>query len=178
MDNAGKMAVNSKENTEIWTRFLTEVEKRTDPHIFENWIEPLGLISYIDNRMEIEVPNTFYRSWIEANFLEIIRETLIEITGNEVNIVFTISEKQVKKKTDKLELSEEKELELGMKLSKHLLFIRFFKGQGQWHYAGNGVKLGQADKAIFWYQPQGSETWRVIYGDLSVKDVSAEELPE
>ena len=81
-------------------------------------------------------------------------------------------------KLEELGLPEEEATEMGMKLGRHLLFIRFFKGQGQWHYAGSGVKLGDAEKAIFWYQPEGSETWRVIYGDLSVKDVSAEDLPE
>jgi len=65
-----------------------------------------------------------------------------------------------------------------MKLSRHLLFIRFFKGQGEWHYAGSGVKFGEADKAIFWYQPEGSETYRVIYGDLHVEDVAPENLSE
>jgi len=39
------------------------------------------------------------------------------------------------------------------------------------------VKLGDASKAIFWYQPKDSEIWRVIYGDLSVKDVNEEDLP-
>ncbi len=84
----------------------------------------------------------------------------------------------LQKKMYELKLSDEEKIELGMKLSRHLLFIRFFKGQGEWHYAGSGVKLGDAETAIFWYQPEGSETWRVIYGDLSVKDVSAEDLPE
>jgi len=59
-----------------------------------------------------------------------------------------------------------------------LLFIRFFKGEGKWHYAGKGIKLGDADKAIFWYQPKGSQTYRVIYGDLHVEDVAQENLPE
>jgi hypothetical protein len=81
-------------------------------------------------------------------------------------------------KMEELNLPEKEDTELGMKLGKHLLFIRFFKGQGQWHYAGAGVKLGDAETAIFWYQPKDSETWRVIYGDLSVKDVPAEELPK
>ncbi|MFB0554957.1 MAG: hypothetical protein ACETWQ_16750 [Phycisphaerae bacterium] len=84
----------------------------------------------------------------------------------------------ITKKIDELGLSDEEETELGMKLSRHLLFIRFFKGEGQWHYAGNGVKLGDADTAIFWYRPEGSETYRVIYGDLRVEDVSPENLPK
>lgn len=82
------------------------------------------------------------------------------------------------KKMTELGLSEKEQTELGMKLSRHLLFIRFFKGEGQWHYAGSGVKLGDADKAIFWYQPKGSQTYRVIYGDLSIKDVAPENLPK
>ena len=84
----------------------------------------------------------------------------------------------IMKKCEELGLSEQEQTELGLKLQNYLLFIRFFKGQGQWHYAGSGVTLGDAETAIFWYQPQGSETWRVIYGDLSVKDVPAEELPK
>ncbi len=82
------------------------------------------------------------------------------------------------KKCEELGLSEEEQTELGMKLQNYLLFIRFFKGEGQWHYAGKGVKLGDADTAIFWYRPEGSETYRVIYGDLRVEDVSPENLPK
>ena len=46
----------------------------------------------------------------------------------------------------------------------------------QWHYAGKGVKLGTADRPIFWYKPKGSKNYRVIYADLSVKEVATEEL--
>jgi len=81
------------------------------------------------------------------------------------------------KKLEEMKLSKEEQNELGMKLARHLLFIRFFKGEGQWQYAGAGVKLGDANTAIFWYKPQGSQTYRVIYGDLSVRDVAPENLP-
>jgi hypothetical protein len=59
-----------------------------------------------------------------------------------------------------------------------LVFLRFFKGQGQWHYKGAGVELGDASAPIFWYQPQDSENFRVIYGDLSVEEVPPEDLPD
>lgn len=44
-------------------------------------------------------------------------------------------------------------------------------------YAGEGVKPGDADTAIFWYRPKGSETYEVVYGDLSVEDVAEKDLP-
>jgi hypothetical protein len=81
-------------------------------------------------------------------------------------------------RAEELGLSEQEKTEMGLKMQQHLMFIRFFKGEGQWHYAGKGVKFGNADTAIFWYRPEGSETYRVVYGDLSVKDVPPEDLPK
>ncbi|MFH1881201.1 MAG: zf-HC2 domain-containing protein [Planctomycetota bacterium] len=72
-------------------------------------------------------------------------------------------------------VSAEEGTQKGMTLGKGMLFVMGLKDH---HYAGSGVKLGDADKAVFWYQPEGSETYRVIYGDLSVKDVAPENLPK
>jgi hypothetical protein len=41
------------------------------------------------------------------------------------------------------------------------------------HYAGKGVKLGAADRPIFWYHPKGAKNYRVIYADLSVREAAA-----
>jgi hypothetical protein len=46
-----------------------------------------------------------------------------------------------------------------------------------WHYAGKGVKLGQPTTPIFWYQPKGAATYRVIDADLKVRTVQPETLP-
>ena len=81
-------------------------------------------------------------------------------------------------KVTQMQVSEEKGTEIGMSFARGMLFHQTVNDQGPWHYAGAGVKLGDADKAIFRYQPKDSETWRVIYGDLSVKDVATEDLPE
>lgn len=77
-----------------------------------------------------------------------------------------------------MQLSEEKGTQIGMKFAKGMLFHQTLENQGQWYYAGAGVKLGDGDKAIFWYQPKDSPKCRVIYGDLSVKDVAPEDLPK
>jgi hypothetical protein len=46
-----------------------------------------------------------------------------------------------------------------------------------WRYAGQNVRFGDAAVPIFWYQPTGSATWRVIYADLHVANVPAANLP-
>jgi outer membrane lipoprotein-sorting protein len=45
-------------------------------------------------------------------------------------------------------------------------------------YKAEGVKLGDANTIIFWYQPVGETKYRAVYGDLHVGDVSADRLPE
>ena len=83
----------------------------------------------------------------------------------------------IKEKFDNLKASDEEKTRLGVKLQKGVMFIRFFKGEGKWVYAGKGIKLGDAGTAIFWYRPAGSQTYHVIYGDLSVKDAAEADLP-
>jgi len=64
--------------------------------------------------------------------------------------------------------------ELNDRISKAFAFLY---GKPGWTYAGKGVKLGDAEAAVFWYRPDGSKEYRVIYGDLSVRDVPEEPSP-
>jgi hypothetical protein len=45
-------------------------------------------------------------------------------------------------------------------------------------YRSEGVKLGDAEKILLWYRPEGAAKYRAIYGDLHVADVKADQLPE
>jgi len=41
------------------------------------------------------------------------------------------------------------------------------------HYAGANVKLGTTDRPIFWYQPEGSDQYRIIFADLTVQPAAS-----
>jgi outer membrane lipoprotein-sorting protein len=45
------------------------------------------------------------------------------------------------------------------------------------HYAGDGVRLGDAQAAILWYRPEGAANYHVVYGDLSVEEATPEDVP-
>jgi hypothetical protein len=47
-----------------------------------------------------------------------------------------------------------------------------------WRYAGNGVKINTPDTPIFWYRPAGSQMYRVIYADLTVREMAEDQLPK
>jgi hypothetical protein len=58
-----------------------------------------------------------------------------------------------------------------------LMFAMMMTSANDFHYAGEGIALGNAQKPICWYKPTGAQTYRVIYGDLSVREAAPGNLP-
>ncbi len=74
---------------------------------------------------------------------------------------------------------DEATLKMINKIARGQAFVLALPAEDRWHYAGAGVRLGNAEKAIFWFRPTGSKTYRVIYGDLRLaEDVAEEDLPK
>jgi outer membrane lipoprotein-sorting protein len=59
-----------------------------------------------------------------------------------------------------------------------MLFVSKLPADSNWRYAGNGVKINTTDTPIFWYKPAGNENYRVIYADLSIKELPPDQLPK
>ncbi|NOZ38954.1 MAG: DUF2092 domain-containing protein [Planctomycetes bacterium] len=65
-------------------------------------------------------------------------------------------------------------------------FLHAMMENGNWHYQGKGIKLGEADKIVAWWYPKKDEaeegtdvgTAQVLYGDLRIETVPVSELPE
>lgn len=82
-------------------------------------------------------------------------------------------------KIGQLNVSDEEKMQLGMTMGRGFVFFQQLSPTGvDWHYSGKGVELGDANAVVFLYQPKGSDTYRVIYGDLHVEDAAPENLPK
>ncbi len=81
---------------------------------------------------------------------------------------------------EKLTSAEKKVFDNLGALDRYLPVLRFaaLVAGDSWHYAGKGVKLGDKTTPVCWYKPKDSKTYRVVYGDLSIKDVAEEDLPK
>lgn len=97
------------------------------------------------------------------------------------------------------EMTKDESQQMTFEMTRGVMFIVQMKPENDWHYAGEGVHLGDADTPICWWKPSGkngapalggepkpggyqvwrpgAETYRVVYGDLSVRDVAPENLP-
>lgn len=134
---------------------------------------------YTLQKTNIDLGNATEKDFIES--LRIWAEVLQEgVFSEAIGTEATMKQMPVLiEKLKQMDISEEEGTKMGMKVGLGMMFHQMLDTGGvDWHYAGAGVKLGDVSKAIFWYQPKGSATYRVIYGDLSVKDVAPENLPK
>ena len=77
----------------------------------------------------------------------------------------------------KLSERQKKELEeLSLTFYRGTSFFGSLPVESDAHYAGKGVSFDEAGKPIVWYRPKGARKYRVIYGDLSVKELTPDEV--
>ena len=74
------------------------------------------------------------------------------------------------------ELPDAETLRVVQSLTRVLMATKNLKGG--YGYKSDGVKLGDADKILVWYRPEGSTQYRALYGDLHAADVTEDKLPE
>ena len=145
-----------------------------------------------DSLVNMNVPDGYTLAETEFDMTDVTEESFIEslriwakVIGDgtfpdEIGTEQTM--KQVPlfgQKMMELNLPEQEATQMGMNFGKGMIFHQSLEtGGSDWSYTGQGVKLGDASKSVFWYLPDGSDTYRVIYGDLSVKDVAEEDLPK
>lgn len=61
--------------------------------------------------------------------------------------------------------------------ARGMLFIVGMKPENDFHYVGAGVKMGEAKTPIAWWKPTDAKNYKVIYGDLTVKEEPPSAVP-
>jgi hypothetical protein len=125
-----------------------------------------------------------YTDFDEQDFIVILQHWAEHVLGG--NFPDSVSAEDILKvapvlrqKIDQLNISDEEKMQLGMAMGRGFMFFRQLEfSSTDWHYVGKGVEFGDANTVVFLYRPKGSDTYRVIYGDLSVEDVTSENLPK
>jgi outer membrane lipoprotein-sorting protein len=65
---------------------------------------------------------------------------------------------------------------LMQKRMRGITFYMMLKPENDPHYVGGGVKLGTPDRPILWYKPTGADKYRIIYADLSVRELAPDDV--
>jgi hypothetical protein len=192
----GKTAIgfkggNDKEKLAIWADPKTALPMRIELEIgqlyiiFKNFefdpkIEEISMdvpAGYTQDKAQFDLSNATEQDLVESLriWAEIILDGAFPDTLGTEDFMKQVA--VLGQKIPQLDIPDSEKEQLGFKFGKGMIFLQKFEFGGEWRYAGKGVKLGDAATPIFWYQPKGSATYRVIYGDLSVRDAAQQPAP-
>lgn len=133
-------------------------------------------------RMDIQVNTSEISEWDLIEYLRLwsswTKDNSFPPTFNPIELQKLAMEMEREGRFGEGRESEEKVKQGALQMTRGIMFVMQLPGESNWRYTGENVQFGNASTAIFWYKPTGSETYRVIYGDLSVKDVAPENLPD
>lgn len=116
---------------DIWNESLAVIEKKVGGNVFELWFKPIKLCQLKENNAAIEIPNRFFKDWIEDYYPTLINETIEGITGSPVTLKFKIAEKvdaEIKKQDARLEVRKQRLANKGIYLNPKYTFENFITG--------------------------------------------------
>ena len=79
---------------EVWEEALAVIRNRVSRQSFEAWFRPLSLGSIEENRIQVLLPNRFFKEWFEEHYLGHLRSTLEDLLFKKVEIRLVLPEKE------------------------------------------------------------------------------------
>ncbi len=93
--------------TDIWEKSLSIIKKEVGRSVYELWFEPIKPSSLDDGKIVLEVPNRFFKEWIEDYHPMLISDVIGSHLGVPVEVEFSIVARSMPK-IAKAEASREK----------------------------------------------------------------------
>lgn len=70
----------------VWLQAQSNIERVLTPQTFNNWIKPIRFLSTKEDAILLEVPDKFFKEWVQENYLPIIKEAVSAITKSVLEI--------------------------------------------------------------------------------------------
>ena len=116
---------------EIWNKTLIKIEEKVGNNILDLWFRPIKLTQLKEQHIMIDIPNRFFKDWIEDNYPDIITESVGSIMGYPVSVRYRIAEKidpDLKKLDMRMENRRQKLASKGIYLNPKYTFEHFIVG--------------------------------------------------
>lgn len=92
---------------EAWTKTIEAIGAKVGSQTFDLWFRPLKFIELQDQQITIEVPNKFFKEWIEDHYPALIPETAEKFLKKEVSVRFKVVDKKEDPALRKIETKQE-----------------------------------------------------------------------
>ncbi|MGE5301534.1 MAG: chromosomal replication initiator protein DnaA [Acidobacteriota bacterium] len=116
---------------EIWHKSLSKIEGKVGNSIFDLWFKPIRLFNLKDQTATLEIPNRFFKEWIEDSYPNLLKESIEIVVGYPVALHYKIAEKQQNNQRKIIEKLENRRIKLaskGIYLNPKYTFENFITG--------------------------------------------------
>ncbi|HEX5699241.1 MAG TPA: DnaA/Hda family protein, partial [Rubrobacter sp.] len=75
---------------QVWTEVLDRASEHIDVSSLRVWFEGIRPVALYEDQLEISVPNTFAKEYIESRFRPLLEEVLDDVVGQETSLVVSV----------------------------------------------------------------------------------------
>ncbi len=87
--SGGTFTVDTHGST-IWTKACKHLANTLPKDVFDRWIAVIEPTSLKNHTLVLSVANDFYQSWLEENYLPLIRNAIASVADEEIHIQFAV----------------------------------------------------------------------------------------
>ncbi|MEZ4461464.1 MAG: chromosomal replication initiator protein DnaA [bacterium] len=69
--------------TEIWQNTLQDLKEKVSDHVWSTWFEKISFRKLDDGVAELHVADDFSKAWIEDNYLDLVRESMLYVSSRD-----------------------------------------------------------------------------------------------
>ncbi|MCX7913179.1 MAG: chromosomal replication initiator protein DnaA [Thermodesulfovibrionales bacterium] len=138
----------------IWKNILSKIEEKVGSSVFDLWFKPMKLVSVDEKNIVIEVPNKFFKEWIDDYYPNILEGVVNEVVNRNLETKFLIADKEdpkLKKSLKALQSRKEWLTERGIHLNPKYTFETFVVGNS--NQLANAAARKVAENPGFSYNP-------------------------
>ncbi len=178
---------------EIWSNSLLKIEGKVGSSVFDLWFKPIKISGIKDQAVTLDIPNRFFKEWIEDSYPNLIKDSLETVLGHPVTLKYKVEEKQDTTQQKIISQLENKRIRLankGIYLNPKYTFDNFITGNSnQFVYAATSAVAdspGKTYNPLFIYGGVGLGKTHLMHAignkvmaakhDFSVLYVSSEQF--
>jgi chromosomal replication initiator protein len=89
-----------------WEKCITIIRGQVTTLSFKTWFQPIKPISFLDNKLTIQVPSQFFYDWLEEHYSALIHKTIINVLGESGQLLYLVNKDDPSSSLLQQEISE------------------------------------------------------------------------
>ena len=137
---------------DVWQKCLEQVRADVGEGVYERWFDPIQLIGSDTDELTIEIPNRFFKEWIEDYHPTLLPDVLERLTTKRFNVKYKIAVKDdavVVKEEAKLESRKSRLARRGIFLNPRFTFESFIVGASNQFAHAAALKVSEEPGRVY-----------------------------